>query len=501
MTVQRPRFRRILGAVTLAVAVLLGMFPTAAGAATAWSTPVSVSVDGLNGAGEGMQLTVAPNGNVVGTWAHFDGSDYSVQVAVSTDGGSSWGSPATISDPAGHAEGPKVVINGSGAILVYWVAAIGNDWQVQISTSTDGGASWSNYVAISNTSYSGQAPVVVADGDHGFVAAYQSNDGANVDMITRTSNSDGATWSNFELTSSGVEDAFTPALSENGEGTFEIVWFENGPANFDLVSVSSSDGGLSWTTPVDVVAGEEIVQDIRLLPTTGVEHVLLWARDDGASSTIFVQRSTSGGTSWNAPIEVVSGALENSYFTGAAGSGVMAVAWVDDDGTTSSILFSSSQDSGSTWSTPQTLATTPTIMSAAYWAIRIVVSSQDSIAVTWSKISGNPSGEGDVIEVVTTSDGASTWSPIAQPGGLNTSQSNAVPLPSGHFVLSWVLAGDGENAVQTATSVTPTLANTGLDAHMKTLLALLAGTAVVVGLTTKKWGRLRESNSRPIHYE
>lgn len=466
----------------------------------AWTSPTNVSVDGNNGVGNGAVLATAPNGDVFAAWMHGISGDYSIQAAVSHDGGLTWGAPATLSDPLGHAEVPRIATNGSSAALVYWNSSVSDVWQVQFARTTDGGATWSNHFALSDTSMASQVGSIVGVGDHGFVAAFNQHNGSFWDIVTRSTPTDGQTWSAIHRISDGANNSFQPVAATDEAGVVAVEWNVTNGLDYDIYSTSSTDGGLTWDSPTGVVVGQTISFESFLMPAPGGGFTLVWSRDDGAWKTLCSKLSSADGSTWGASVDMVSGVLGGTYVGAASADGIAVVAYIVDDGTTTSILVTHSTDGLVTGSTPQTLASTPSVGSPAYWVPAVSVSAAGNIAVAWWKLTGNMNYEGNTVQVSHSTDKGQTWSTIFEPAVVPAINPQ-VTYGADHIVLSWTYLTASDHPVQVSATYTPELPNTGLDGKSLGGIALVCGLAVACGLLLKKWGRLRESNSRPIHYE
>ncbi len=477
-----------------------GASATAATTDATWTSPTTVSVDGNNGIGAGAVLATAPNGDVYAAWAHGVLGTYSIQASVSHDGGLTWGAPVTLSDPNGHAEAPRIVTNGSSAALVYWNESVADVWQVQFARTIDGGGFWSDPFAISDTSKPSQVGSIVGVGDHGFVAVFNQHNGSFWDIVTRFTPNDGQMWSAIHRVSDGVNNSFEPVAAADEAGVVAVEWNVTNGANFDIYSASSTDGGLTWSTPNGVVVGQTVSYESFLMPAPGGGFTLVWSRDDGAWKTLCSKLSSADGSVWGASVDMVSGVLGGTYVGTASAGGITVVAYVVDDGTTTSLLVTHSTDGLVTGSTPQTLASTPSVGSPAYWRPAVSVSAAGNIAVAWWKLTGNMDYSGNTVQVSHSTDLGQTWSTIFEPVAVPAINPQ-VTYGANNIVLSWTYLTASDHPVQVSATYTPELPNTGLDENALGSIALMAGIAVATGLGLKKWGRLRESNSRPIHYE
>lgn len=257
-----------------------------------------------------------------------------VLVSLSTNGGTTWDSPVTVMDTgaAGGLDKDWITCDNSPDSQFYGNCYI--EWDnyneghlIQMSTSRDGGSTWSAAKTTVNQA-SGFAgyPLVQPDGK---VIVPISN-AAQTAIMVFSSNDGGVSWSSPQPVTTATsysQDAYfrddillTPAI--DGSGKIYLVWvdcrFESGCHGNDLVISTSSDGS-NWST----------VQRIPIAPAgSGVNYYIsglgIDANTSGQAAHLglafyyyssychsncslsagFVS-SLDGGATWNAKIQLV----------------------------------------------------------------------------------------------------------------------------------------------------------------------------------------------------
>lgn len=264
-----------------------------------------------------------------------------VAIAVnrSTDGGQTWGLPVAVATAGGTSDFDKewIVCDNTASSANYghcyaqW-DDFGATNTIKMSTSTDGGATWS---AATNTAGSAQGlggqPVVQPDGT--VVVPVANADETKIEAFRSTDG--GATWSNPTLTEVATVAHHTvggpiragplPTAEIDGAGKVYVAWedcrFRLGcPAND--IAISSSSDGLTWSAPARVPIDAT---------TSGVDHFV---------PGIAVDPATSGATAHVS--------LAYHYLPDASCSG--------SDACRLDVGLISSVDGGAHWGTPQQLA-------------------------------------------------------------------------------------------------------------------------------------------------
>lgn len=209
-----------------------------------------------------LAITVS-GGNVLGA---------AVIVNRSTDGGLTWSNPVVVKSASGRANLDKdwIVCDDTasspffGHCYAEWDDN-GNGNRIQMSTSTNGGASWGGALSTANnaTGIGGQ-PLVQPNG-----TVIVPIDNANETSIRAfRSTNGGASWSSTTTISSisqhtvagGLRTDALPSAEIDGAGKVYVVWqdcrFESGCSANDLV-MSTSTNGTTWTAvtriPIDAV--------------------------------------------------------------------------------------------------------------------------------------------------------------------------------------------------------------------------------------------------------
>ena len=207
------------------------------------------------------------------------GNDADLMIARSWNGGGTWSPARPLYDGAATDVGddwrPQLGDDGQGNWLVVWQStdplggAIGADWDLLFSRSTDHGATWSAPQALHSNAAtdtgSDEHPVLRHGGGGVWLVAWRSTDdlggtvGTDSDLLFVRSADNGLTWSAPALlNTSGDTDYFQDsdvALDSDGGGIWTAVWTSDNPAgltigfDYDLFYSRSLDNGLTWSAP------------------------------------------------------------------------------------------------------------------------------------------------------------------------------------------------------------------------------------------------------------
>jgi BNR repeat-like domain len=170
------------------------------------STPAQNPGPNFNGLWEPM-LRVAGDGSVQIYYSHeLDATNQVNLMQVSTDGGATWGAPATVSSKTNARDGMTGVTNVSGSNLIaVFESGFNGQFTVNSVTSSDDGVTWGNrqpvYTATGDNNNAGSPQVANVGGT--LVCSFMTDEdtsehswvnGANAKLLTSADG--GATWGN-----------------------------------------------------------------------------------------------------------------------------------------------------------------------------------------------------------------------------------------------------------------------------------------------------------------
>lgn len=246
-----------------------------------WSAPVALIHDGSQAFNDKESITADPNDPafVYAVWDRITPADTGPSwFARTTDGGATWEAARAIYDPGANAQtiGNEIAVLADGTVIDFFLevdnAFTGTPHSMlRIVRSADRGETWS-------------APITIAE-----------------DLAVGTRDPD---------TGNGVRDgSLVPQIAAGPGGNLAAVWqdarFSDGQHDGIAIS-SSSDGGLTWSTPAQINAEPSVpafVPSVRILAdgTIGVSYYDF--RDNTADTrtlpTSYWLTQSTDGVNWS----------------------------------------------------------------------------------------------------------------------------------------------------------------------------------------------------------
>jgi hypothetical protein len=387
--------------VILAVVLALGLSPL-----QAYSAPLTIATDPYTqatckaSATTNHQAIVEPDSfsnssTIVAAYQVgriYDGGACATGFATSTNNGATWtsglvpgltkytgGTYDRVTDPAVAYDAQDNVWMISSLVLTEAGGVKGV--AIYTSRSTDGGFTWGTPVLTENTSLSPDKNWIVCDNTptspyYGNCYTEWDDNGAGNKLYMSTSTDGGLTWGAPKSNNAGVIGG-QPVVHPNG-----TVIVPTANANETAIGAfNSTNGGASWSavTTIATISHHKVAGSLREgpLPSAEIDSAgtvyVVWAdcrfRRSCKTNDIVISHSLNAtGTSWSAvsrvPIDATNSGIDhfipglavNKATSGGTAQFGLTYYFYPSGSTSLSVGFVSSTNAGSTWTTPQTIA-------------------------------------------------------------------------------------------------------------------------------------------------
>jgi hypothetical protein len=240
--------------------------------------------------------------------------------------------------------------------------------QILFTTSSDGGSTWDNMPVTRNLSNRrsralGALFPRIAVTKTGTPRAYVVYDddigGIRQAYFIRSKKS-----TNFKrptLLSPPSDGGFTPVVALDSAGSVNLAWADSAVGPRQVLFTRSSDGGVSFTEPVNVSRSSGEAFDPAIATDAGDAVNVAWEDTGSGEGAIFFSRSMDRGLSFSSPTRVSAAQGEASDPEVAVDRfGGLNVAWIQEQPSGGTrVMISRSTDGGRTFSPPSVVASDP----------------------------------------------------------------------------------------------------------------------------------------------
>ena len=316
-------------------------------------------------------LTLDSAGNLYAVWGSFLIQDGTQRLffSKSTDHGNSFSAPITMTPSAQVPDFPALAVDKNGNIVLSYVEFSGNVVRLFETRSADGGATFSSPAQVSTNAQDVEDdPSVAFDSKGGAYIGYNAFQ-AGLNSVFVAVASDGSHFNTTSMIPTSV-DAFAPNITVDRSDNVYMTFynrFEDPLLGFNReVMVSRScDAGNSFSPPANVSNndGQSVFPHIAA-DSRGILSVA-WEDDtNNDQQDIFLARSSDGGVTFETPMNVsANSGFSQTAIVAVDNSGNLLISWTDDSPAQQDIFLATAPGLGAAASdfglafpaTPQTL--------------------------------------------------------------------------------------------------------------------------------------------------
>lgn len=268
--------------------------------------------------------------------------------------------PKNVSNSSGNTQSQQIAVDAAGNINLVWVDTSPGNAAIFFSRSSDAGSTFSTPVSISKHAQStASSPHVAVDsaGNVSVVWTETSPDGS-ANFIYFNHSTNGVTFTNPQNISGDAGAATGPRIAVDSSGGVSVVWVDTSVGNSEIFFSHSADGGTTFSTPLNISsdAGDSLAPQIAVDPMGNIN--VAWQDDTpGIRYDIFFSRSSDGGVMFSAPLQVTHSISESRVLAleqlAAGANGNIYLLWIQFiplQASSESVSFSRSTDGGQTFS-------------------------------------------------------------------------------------------------------------------------------------------------------
>ena len=429
----------VVGLVVMLIVVLSNLRSIEA-VPSGFSNPLNIS----SNLGDSILPQMAVSGNdVYVLWNDNSTGQFGIFLTKSTDGGTNFGTPINISKNVGSSGSQQFAVSRND-VYVVWQAKATGKYQILFAKSTDGGATFTTPVNISNNSGDSSYPKILVSENNIYVTWAFTVTTTDYDILFSKSTDGGATFTTPVNLSNTVGDTGLPQMTMSGNNIY-IIWENNGLGNFDVFVAKSTDSGNTFSAPVNVSKNPKPSGAPQIV-ASGNDVYVVWMDNTPGNYDIFVAKSTDNASTFGTPVNVSNNAGDSGYPQMTLSENNLYVVWTDTISNSNyDILFAKSTDGGATFTTPVNISKN---VGASGWA-QVAVSG--NIYVIWED---NSTGNYDILISKSTDGGATFTTPVNISNTTNDSNFKQMVLSDNNVYVAWQDGAPNQHEILFAKSTT-----------------------------------------------
>ena len=286
-------------------------------------------------------------------WDDNTTGNYEIYFAKSTDGGNSFGKVVDISNNLGLSGRPSIAAY-NGNVYVVWNDNSTGHYEIYFAKSTDGGNSFGKSINLSNNAGRSVFPNIAVSTNNTLYVSWtdNTNNTRQNQNLHFAKSTDGGNSFIIQPVNLAREDILgIPAIAASEKTNLYIIWAANFTGNYIIHFTHSTDGGNSFSAPVNLTSRNGQSSSPQIYPSKNGLY-MVWTHD-----SIYFEKSTDGGSTFGDPINLSKNTDRDSYlpYIAASGNNIYAV-WTVASDRNHAIFFTKSTDGGHTFSDPVNLS-------------------------------------------------------------------------------------------------------------------------------------------------
>lgn len=170
-----------------------------------------------------VSLAVSSGGDAAVAWCDYNGTHYQINVATLAYG-QSWSSATVISNTSNDAYMPLVKMDAAGNMVAIWIAFDGSEYVLQTASCSSGGSFGSTTTLSTAGSNVGNINLLVTESGDAHVI-WDEDDGSNSAIFYASLPYQGS-WSTAASVSNTTEYAYLPSIALDDAGNAVAAWLQ-----------------------------------------------------------------------------------------------------------------------------------------------------------------------------------------------------------------------------------------------------------------------------------
>jgi hypothetical protein len=300
----------------------------------------------------------ASKDNVHIVWYDERDGNPEIYYKQSTDAGESWGEDTRLTNNAANSWCPSIIVSGL-IVHVVWFDDRDGYYEIYYKRSTNGGISWGPDIRLTYATVDAEYPsLAISDSVlHVVWWDFRNHVNGGYEIYYKRSTDGGESWESDTRLTSDIGYSGMPSIATSGSAV-HIVWEEDRNGNGEIYYKSSADGGINWGADTQITNNPANSLGPSVSVYGLVVHVTWIDNRDGGGYEVYYKRSTDGGFSWGEDKRLRNAAGDSQYANIAVSGSVVHIVWQDKRDASEKIYYKRSTDGGMSWEAEMQLTNT-----------------------------------------------------------------------------------------------------------------------------------------------
>ncbi len=311
---------------------------------------------------------VAASGDTVHVvWEEFRNGNLEIYYKRTTDCGITWGNDIRLTNDPNTSLNASIAISNSFVHVVWFDDRNGN-FDIYYIRSTDGGSSWGAETQITTDPNNSGYPSVSALDSLVYIVWGDHRNGIARDVYYMRSADNGSSWGPETQLTNNPGDIRHVSIALSGLD-IHALWIDDRDGNYEVYYKRSSDSGTTWG-PDTRLTNTPALSEYPLLTASGSIIHVVWSEGPIGTANLFYKRSTDGGLTWQADIQMTNNSTKSSTSPSVAISdSLVHLIWQDNRDGNKEIYYNQSFDEGLTWGTDTRLTNNVSVSENPFIAV------------------------------------------------------------------------------------------------------------------------------------
>lgn len=386
---------KVLLGIVLSLFILAGIGPSFAQTEPpGFTNPVGLSVTGDS---ELPHVLVSSDG-VFTIWTQTVSGKSDVFFSKSTDGGYTFSRPINLSESTKAQSIYPQIAEQANHVYVVWQSSLSGVSTILMAKSTDGGSTFDKPTTLSDKSQLSAFPQIELAGNHVYSSWIEKSEDNSTNVIFLKSDDQGSSFATPLHITHNVGNSGIPKLSSNGTQVY-LTWEDDSRGDYEIFLSKSSDSGNSFHAPIDIstTKGQSGTPEIII---SGNNIYAVWMDNVSGTYDIFFAKSTDDGLTFTKPLDISHQKIDSGYPQFTVWKNNIYVVWTQTmTGINYDIFFAKSSNNGNSFDTPINISNN---LGPSGWP---QIASDGNIYVSWVD---STTGKFDVL-ITKSSDGGLTF--------------------------------------------------------------------------------------------